>query len=472
MGAVGSHRWGRVVVIGNSIAGLLAARALADHAERVTLIDRDRIPDEAKPRAGVPHGRHIHVVLTAGQRSMEALLPGVLEELASLDVPAVGMPRDIIQRNRGQWVRRWAESLTFLTGTRALVEHVVRRRVLAHENIDSVDSLEVVGLDGDRGRVRGVRLRPRGAAPAEQTMTADLVVDASGRGSRTVHWLASIGTRPPAEERIETGLAYATRRYRATIDPAVAEYLGIYLLPRPGAGSGAVVMPVEEPGTYLVTLTGLPGDEPPTEPDAFEEFTARLEHPIVHEWLATAEADGPPLGYRSTANIRRRYDRLNGPEGLLVVGDAATSFNPVYGQGISVAALGALALRRALATGRPTIRRLQRLVIDAGDQAWRISTGVDKNLPTATGNAVRSGPTDRAATWYLGRVQDHAASDMVVGNAFRDVVHLVAPVSSLLSARVARTVLFGRPRPGPAQPPLHPERTPADSARASGARSN
>lgn len=455
MGGEGK-RWGRVLVIGNSIAGLLAARVLADHADTVTIIDRDRIPDGPVHRAGVPHSRHIHVVLAAGQRAMESLLPGVLDELSSLGVPAVGMPRDIVQRNRGRWVRRWPPSLAFLTGTRPLVEHVVRQRVLADARIEAFDSIEAVGLAGDRRQVGGVRLRPRGGG-GEETWAADLVVDASGRGSRTAAWLTAIGARPPAEERIETGLAYATRRYRASLDPAAAEYLGIYLLPRPGAGRGAVVMPIEEPGRYLVTLTGLPGEEPPTDPDAFEDFTASLEHPIVHEWLQAAEAEGPPLGYRSTANIRRRYDRGSGPEGLLVVGDAATCFNPVYGQGISVAAAGAQALHRALAGGQPPTRRLQGLVIAAGAQAWQISTGVDKMLPTATGNAVRSGLLDRAAAWYLGRVQDHAASDMLVGNAFRDVVHLVAPVASLFDRRVARTVLLGRAGPGPATVPLHPE---------------
>ena len=454
------HRWDRIVIIGGSISGLLTARVLADHAERLTLIDRDHLPDEPRPRAGVPHGRHIHVVLAAGQQALAQLLPGVLEELASLGVPAVGLPRDIIQLNRGRWVRRWEDSRSFLTGTRALVEHVVRARVLADQRIEALDSLEAVGLVGDQGRVRGVRLRPRGTPHGEEVLTADLVVDASGRSSRTSQWLTSIGARPPAEERIETGLAYATRQYRASVDPAVAEYLGIYLLPRPGAGRGAVVMPIESHGVYLVTLTGLRGDEPPTDPEGFEEFTARLEHPIVHEWLGAAQADGPPLGYRRAANIRRRYDRLPAPEGLLVVGDAATSINPVYGQGISVAALGAQALARALAGGRPTARRLQRLVIEAGEQAWQISTGVDKNLPTATGNAVRSGALDRVAGWYLGRVQDHAATDMVVGNAFRDVVHLVAPVSSLLAPRVARIVLFRQPAPGPADPPLRPEPPP------------
>jgi 2-polyprenyl-6-methoxyphenol hydroxylase-like FAD-dependent oxidoreductase len=452
----GTHRWGRVVVIGNSIAGLLAARALAEHAERVTVIDRDHIPDEPQPRAGVPHGRHIHVVLAAGQRAMEALLPGVLAEMAALGVPSVGLPRDIIQRNRGQWVRRWPDSRTFLTGTRALVEHVVRRRVRADVGIEELDSIEVVGLAGDRDRVQGVHLRPRGAAEV-QTIEADLVVDASGRGSRMGQWLVSMGAQPPAEERIETGTAYATRRYRATLDPAIAEYRAIYLLPNPGSGRSAVVMPIEEENTFLVTLTGLAGDEPPTDPDGFEAYATRLEHPIVHEWLTAAQPQTPPFGYRGTANIRRRYDRVRGPEGLLVVGDAATSFNPVYGQGISVAALGAHTLARALAGGTPPTRRLQRLVIEAGAQAWRICTGVDKNLPTATGNAVGSSPLDRGASWYLGRVQDHAASDMLVGNAFRDVIHLVAPLRSLFAFRVARTVLFGRPVPGPAEPPRYPE---------------
>jgi 2-polyprenyl-6-methoxyphenol hydroxylase-like FAD-dependent oxidoreductase len=451
------HRWSRVVIVGNSIAGLLTAHVLTDHAEQVTIIDRDRIPDGPQPRAGVPQGRHIHAVLAGGQRSLEALLPGVLSELASQGVPTVGLPRDVIQLLRGRWVRRWPDSRTFLTGTRALVEHVIRARVLDDHRIDVIDSIDAIGLIGDRRRVGGVRVRRRGAGDSEQTLAADLVVDASGRGSRTGRWLAAIGARPPAEQRIETGLAYATRLYRTGVNPTTTDYRAIYLLPRPGSGRSAVIMPIETEGMYLVTLTGLTGDEPPTDPQGFEAFAARMEHPLARDWISAAQPQGPPFGYRGTANIRRRYDRQPGPEGLLVVGDAVTSFNPVYGQGISVVALGIHRLAQALAAGTFSTAQLQRVVVRAGDQAWRICTGVDRALPTARGNAVRSGPLDHVARWYLGRVQEHAASDMVVGNAFRDVIHLVAPVRALFSARVARTVLFHRPAPVPADPPWHPE---------------
>jgi flavin-dependent dehydrogenase len=213
-------------------------------------------------------------------------------------------------------------------------------------------------------------------------------------------------------------------------------------------------MPIEEPGHYLVTLTGLVGDEPPTDPDGFEAFAVRMEHPLVAEWLAAARAQGPPFGYRGTANIRRRYDRLGGPEGLLVVGDATTAFNPLYGQGISVAALGAQALRRAMTDGHRSQRRLQTVVFRAGTQAWNISSAVDRSMPGATGNAARSTVLDQVAGWYLGRVQDHAAGNSRVAATFRDVLHLDAPVTSLFAWWIARTVLFGRLRPALATPPL------------------
>ncbi len=453
--APASLEFGRVVVIGNSFAGLLTAKVLSAYAESVTIVDRDRIPDGPVHRAGAPQGRQIHVVLASGQRTLEAMLPGVLDELAALGVPAVELPTDVIQMNKGRWTRRRPGGLPFLTGTRPLVEHVVRRRVLADERIDVVEATEAVGLDGDARRVHGVLVRPRGSAAAEPSvLPADLVVDASGRGSRTPHWLRSIGARSPAEERVETGVAYATRVYRARLDPAVADYRGIYLLPHPSVARGAVVMPIEEPDHYLVTLTGPAGDEPPTDPAGFEAFAARLEHPIVSEWLAAAQAQGPAMGFRSTATVRRRYDRLDGPEGLLVVGDASASFNPVYGQGVSVAALGADAVRRTLAKGRRSTRDLQKAVVDAGEQAWAVSSGVDKTLPGATSVGIRTTPADRVAGWYLNRVEAHSLSNPVVGDAFLEVIHLVAPATSLFAWPVLRSVLFGRLPPPLAGPTL------------------
>ncbi len=447
---------GRVVVIGNSFAGLLTARALADHATHVTIVDRDRIPDEPVARAGVPQARHIHVLLAGGQRALESLLPGVLDELSTHAVPAIDHPRDIVQFNRGQWVPRWHGGVTMLTGTRPLVEHVVRQRVLTHPRIDTLDAIEVVALLGTPQRISGVALRGRDARDgrAPGALPADLVVDASGRGSRTPRWLADLGAQPPAEERIDTGLAYATRAYQAGPAPT-GDYRAIYLVPTPQTPRSAVVMPTEQPGHYLVTMTGLAGDEPPTDPDGFSRFARRMAQPLVSDWLATAQPLGPPMGHRGTANVRRRYDTLQGPAGLLVVGDAATAFNPIYGQGMSVAAMGARALARALAAGQPSLRRLRRVVRDAGEVAWTISSGADKQMPGVASTAGRPGPVDRLADWYLGRVQDQSSGHPVVAFAFRDVIHLTAPVSVLFSWRVARTVLFGRRLPPPAQPPLY-----------------
>ncbi len=459
---------GHVVVVGNSFAGLLTGLVLADHADRVTIVDRDRIPDGPAPRAGAPQGRHIHVLLAAGQQAMEAMLPGLLDELAGLGVPSVALPRDVLQINKGRWVRRWQESIPFLTGSRALLEHVVRRRVLTHPHIATIDGIDVVGLSGDSGRVDGIVVREKGEASQTTTITADLVVDASGRGSRTPQWLVDLGATAPAEERIETGLAYATRPYRATTDPSVADYKGIYLVPHPRMPRGGVVMPIEDeagaadPRTrrYLVTLSGLAGDEPPTDPEAFEAFAGRLEHPVLSEWIAAAQADGPPMGFRNTANIRRRYDLLDGPDGLLVVGDAVCAFNPIYGQGMSVAALGARAIKETLTSGATTVRALQRAVAGAAEQAWAISAGADKAMPGARGNGVTAGGfADKLGGWYLGRVEAHSASNVVVGLAFGNVIHLTAPVTSLFAWPVMKTVLFGRVAPGLATPPMLAEPT-------------
>ncbi|WP_175408794.1 NAD(P)/FAD-dependent oxidoreductase [Streptomyces sp. TRM64462] len=447
------------VVIGGSVAGLLAARALAEHAERVTVVERDRFPQEAEPRAGVPQGRHLHVLLEAGQRAMDRLLPGVVDELRAAGAPRVGVPRDMVQLQAGRWFRRTDPTFHFFCGSRPQLEQVVRRRVLADPRVEALEGTEVVGLAGDVARVRGVLVRERGAAHRDaepRLLAADLVVDASGRGTRAPKWLAAIGAEAPREETLDTGLAYATRVYRNERHADDTDALGLFLVPNPRQTYGAVVLPVED-GRFLVTLSGLRGAEPPTDDKGFEAYTERFPDPLVRDWLAKAEPDSPVYGFRATANVRRRYD-LTGrsPAGFLATGDALCTFNPIYGQGMTVAALAAEALRDALADPRrtPTTRRVQRALFRASRQAWDISAGSDKKMPGALGDAARVTPAERPANWYLARVQVRAAGDPVVGTAFRGVLSLVKPVESLFAPRVARRVLFGPVRPTPDRPPL------------------
>ncbi|MFJ4471769.1 FAD-dependent oxidoreductase [Streptomyces sp. NPDC089424] len=447
--------------MGGSIAGLLAAHVLAGHADRVTVVERDRFPDGTKERPGVPQGRHPHVLLEGGQVALESLLPGFLAELRAAGAPRVGMPSDLVLWQDGRWFRRSPATTHIYTGSRGQLEELVRGRVLANPVIDVVAGAEAVGLLGDASRVGGVLLRDRsGDARAEpRPLKADLVVDASGSGTKAPRWLAAIGAEAPHEETIDTGLAYASRVYRGRSGVLDGETLGYYVYPAPDQVHAGGALPLED-GSHLVIVSGLRGDEPPTGEHEFVMYTKRLPHPLLHRWLDDAEPLSPAFGYRRTANVRRRYD-LPGrrPAGFLATGDALCTFNPIYGQGMAVAAMGAVALRDALADPRrtPTTRRVHRALLSASRQAWDISAGADRAMPGAVGNAVAGGPADRVAGWYLGRVQERAPGDPSVGRAFRSVLTLSAPVTALFAPPVARAVLFGPPAPSPAEPPAAPE---------------
>ncbi|WP_435876909.1 FAD-dependent oxidoreductase [Streptomyces acidicola] len=446
------------VVVGGSIAGLLAAHVLTEHADRVTVVERDRYPEGIGPRPGAPQSRHPHALIEGGQRALDALLPGFTDELRAAGAPRVGIPADMVQWQVGRWFRRGPASTYVFTGSRLQIEELVRRRVLANPAVTTLESTDVVGLLGDASRVRGVLVRERGdgARKEERPLEADLVVDASGHGTKAPQWLTTIGAEAPREETIDTGLAYSSRVFSDTNGTLGTDTHAFWVVPNPAQVYGAVVLPLED-GNHLAVLSGLRGDEPPTDDDEYVAYTKRLPHPFVYHWMREAEPQSPAFGFRKTANVRRRYD-LPGrrPAGFLATGDALCTFNPIYGQGMSVAAMSAVALRDALADMRrtPTTRRVQRALLAASRQAWDISAGSDKKMPGATGNALASRAVDRPVDWYLSRIQERIPGDPEVGEVFRRVLALSAPVSALFAPKVARAVLFGSPAPTPAEPPM------------------
>jgi 2-polyprenyl-6-methoxyphenol hydroxylase-like FAD-dependent oxidoreductase len=402
-------------------------------------------------------------LLEGGQQALDALLPGFMDELRAAGAPRVGMPSDMVQWQDGRWFRRLPATTHLSTGSRAQLEQLVRRRVLANPVITVVEATNVVGLSGDASRVRGVLLRERGEGTGqeERSLEADLVVDASGRGTKAAQWLSAVGAEAVYEESIDTGLAYASRVYRDTTGTVGTESLGYYVVPNPSQVYGGVVLPLED-GRYLATFSGLRGDEPPTDEEEFVAYAKRLPHPFVHRWLRTAEPQSPVFGFRQTANVRRRYDRPGRrPAGFLAIGDALCTFNPVYGQGMAVAAMSAVALRDALSDPRrtPTTRRVQQALLGASRQAWDVSAGADRAMPGAMGNAVATRAVERPVGWYLRRVQERSPGDPVVGRAFRSVLALTAPVTALFAPKVARAVLFGPVPATPVEPPMTREET-------------
>lgn len=447
------------VVIGGSMAGLLAARVLSDRFERVTVIERDRFPEGFENRKGVPQGRHAHALLPRGQMILERLFPGLSEELASRGATVVDGPAESRWYQPGGYRVRFATGRKGLFMSRPFLEGHVRRRVLALPNVAVLEEHAVSGLISGE-RVSGVVVKRRGADASERRLDADLVVDASGRGSRAAAWLEEMGYERPEEERIEIGLGYTTRLYRRRPEDLPGAKF-VIVQPTPGRERRMGAMFPLEGERWMVTLGGWLGERAPTDEAGFIEFARSLPAPDIHEVIKDAEPLEEAVKHNFPANLRRRYERLQkAPEGYLVTGDALCSFNPVYGQGMSVAALEAETLEECLGESLGNLpRRFYRSVSKVVDAPWKLAAGADFAHPGVAGNRTRlTGLTN----WYLVHAQRAATRDVGVCRALVFVTVLLAPPESLFAPkmvlRVLRHSLFpGKPAMIPAPEAPSPE---------------
>ncbi|HET9005711.1 MAG TPA: FAD-binding monooxygenase [Actinomycetes bacterium] len=427
-------------MLGASMAGLLAARVLADAYAQVTIVDRDQLPQAGSHRRGVPQGRHLHALLARGQQALEELFPGLTTELVAHSVPT----GDVLGNGRwylnGHQLRQTHTGLVALCASRPFLESHVRGRVRALPNVRFLDACDILGLatTPDGGRVNGTRVIHRGDGGVEEELRADLVVDATGRGSRTPLWLEALGYPRPPTEQVRIGLGYATRTYRLQPD-ALGGDLGVLHAPTPEHPRGGGLL-LREGGRWIVTLAGMLGDYPPTDPDGFLAFARSLRFPDIYQVIRDGEPLDDPVGFRFPASVRHRYERLpRFPDGLLVMGDAVCSFNPIYGQGMSVAAVQALVVRRHLARGvEPQPRRVFRGLARVVEVPWGIAARGDLVFPGVQG---RRTAKVRLVDADLGRLQAAAAHDAHLASAFVRVAGLVAPPRSLLRPGVAVRVL-------------------------------
>ncbi len=353
-----SKAFGHAVVIGAGVGGLLAGRVLADRFERVTLVERDPLSsnssDDSIFRKGVPQGRHLHSLATRGGEILERYFPDLDAELAAAGCPVLDQAQDAITDTPAGRLPRFRSGVTMRAASRSLLEECIRRRLRERAEVHFLTGREVTGLvPGANGSVTGVRVRGRAAnhhdefVGAGETLDADLVVDASGQGSRVPRWLIELGYKAPEEEVVDARLGYATRWFRVPEDFS-DDWEGLAVLPGwPDNPRGGTLRRVEG-GVWTTVLIGLGGDHPPTDGERFLEFARTLPSPIIYEAIKSAEPVSPIYGYRRTANRRRFYERSRLPEGLLILGDAACSLNPSYGSGMTAAALSAGALDECL----------------------------------------------------------------------------------------------------------------------------
>jgi 2-polyprenyl-6-methoxyphenol hydroxylase-like FAD-dependent oxidoreductase len=434
---------GRVLVVGASMAGLFAAAGVAPLARSVLVLDRDVLPSRPAPRKGVPQGRHIHALLGAGRHALDSLLPGCADGLiaaGALEGDVGRVSRWILGGNRFLSVDA---DVPAIACTRPLLEHHLRAAVSALPNVEIVDTTQVVDyVLGDRNQVTGaVVIAKDDGAP--RTLSADLVVDATGRASATPRWLADHGFGEPETEELEVNLGYVTRFFVPATKAGVPH--AIIVGPTPGIVRNGVAEVVEG-GRMQVTLADY-GGRPPDDLGRFLGFGASLARPDIMQVLASATPLGDATSYAFASNRRVRFERVRRfPEGLLVLGDAVCSLNPVYAQGMSVAAREALLLRDCLTHGVDGLtRRYFGRVAKVVDGPWLIATGADRYLGCGAGEPPRS---VRFANGWIARVQKAASVDPQVAAASLRVMNLVAAPSSLFSPRMLWRVLRANRRAG------------------------
>ncbi|MGW3627613.1 FAD-dependent monooxygenase [Streptomyces sp. NPDC000880] len=452
------HRPRTAVVLGGGLAGILAASALSNYAH-VTVVERDTLPRAATPRKGSPQARHAHLLWSGGAEAIEALVPGTLQRLLDRGAHRVPLPTGMVAYSPRGWFRRWDESHYMMLASRDLLDWTVRERVLASEQVTVVERAEVLGLEGTAGTVTGVRIR-RGDG-TETVLTADLVIDTTGRASRAPEWLAHLGYAPPKEEEVNSRLVYASRVYRAP-EKARAGFPVVNVQAdsrSSGPGQAGTVLPIED-GRWLVTLSGTRGGEPTKDPEAFEPFARRLRHPIVADLIANAEPLTEVSVTRNTGNCRRFYEKLTAwPEGFVVIGDAVAAYNPIYGHGMSVAAQSVAAIletvsRQGWAT--PGLaRRIQKAVARPVSAAWNLAIGQDIHYPGATENGPDLLAKGMAA--FVDRLILTSTGNGRVARRVTDVMTLQRGSHVLVTPSILLAAVLGPLRPQLQGPPLTTE---------------
>lgn len=443
------------VVIGGSLSGLLAAAVLAEHAT-VTVIDADLLPEGPAPRRGLPQGRHTHLLWSGGARAMERILPGITGELTGAGALRRSLPTDLVTKTAQGWIPRCGEKQFNISCSRDLLDSVLRARVTGLAGVSTLQQSRVRGLEGTAARVTGVRVDTSGEE--NRLVAADLVVDASGRGSRATTWLRKLGVGGIRQAEVDSGLVYATRIFEA---PAGAHEAGFPIInvqsdPRvPVPGRTATIVPIEN-GQWQATLSGTRGGQPTGDPDRFIPFAKGMRDPIVGELLEGRKPLTDVAVTPGTANRRVYFEKAALPEGFFAVGDSVATFNPLYGQGMSVAAQGLLAVRdllRKKGLDRPgTGREAQRAIAPQVSTAWELATSQDILYPGATGMEPKAGTGLLNA--YVNRLMTGATTDEALTAALFKVITMSGPPTDWLRPSVLWHVLRASDRGAFQGPPL------------------
>lgn len=426
------------VVIGASMAGLMAARALSNHFAKVIVLERDALMDESNPRKGVPQANHVHVLLTAGQETLEHYYPGITDEMVRDGVDRVAWSEEIRWHQSGCWKTRQPCGLSYYPQARTALEGRVRSwlRKCPGVEIRSECSVQSLIYDSTRETITGVRVTQAGQ---QSDIQADLVVDAAGRGSRMLKWLEELGYAAPPKESMPIDLVYVSRVYQKTAE--MRNWKGLACHPTASRPLGAILLPLDSE-RWILTIFGYLGEHPTANPDEMLRFLKDLPVPDLYNAVSNATPLSEPIKYEYPQQVRQRYDQIGRfPSGLLVIGDAMCSLDPVFGQGMTIASKESRALDRAL-TANTDAQSLRKSFFNACQQIietpWLVTKSEALRFKKMPGE--RS-PFIRILQWYTGHVFALSAESPLAYRAFLDVMHLTHGPEALFRLPVLGGVL-------------------------------
>jgi 2-polyprenyl-6-methoxyphenol hydroxylase-like FAD-dependent oxidoreductase len=451
------------IVLGGGWAGMLAAQALSRHFDTVVVLDRDVLPDGPRQRRGQPQARHGHILLSGGARIVDRLVPGTIDRLLAAGAHRVMLHRDLLTLGQHGWQHRFPSNQYAIMCGRPLMDWTVRERVLAAGRVELRQRTEALGLIGDRDRVTGVQVRDL-AAGDTSSLAADLVVDATGRGSRLRNWFAALGLPEMEQDVVDAGMAYCSRIHQAP-PGATTVFPPVNIGGKTGPsepGRYGVIHPQED-GTWMVTLSGTRGATMPSDDEEFLAYARSLNDPLLADLITPAEALTPLFVSHFGANRRFFPERLPAwPDGLVVLGDALASFNPIYGHGMSAAARCVDALEERLRTtdfGPGEAAVTQQVVSAAVDDPWIMATSRDIEfvdcLIRTTDARLIGGAEDRRRFGDL--IDAKAVRAASVSAKMADVVSLSASPSDLATSGFLALLSQDPMLPELTEPPLHAE---------------
>jgi 2-polyprenyl-6-methoxyphenol hydroxylase-like FAD-dependent oxidoreductase len=428
------------VVIGGSIAGLISARVLADYFERVTILERDHIELRPAVHKSTPQGNHLHAVQIGGLQVLSELYPGFGEKLHAMgavslrltrDVP-IYLPDGVAFSLTGAVKEPHDLGLQIYSQSRGLLEYCLRQCTLAVPNISAECDAPVVRLIETKGSVEGVFYTSHGET---RSIRCDLVLDCGGRGSRVPRWLVEMGFSAPEETIIGVDFAYSSTKFHVPSDDGPLDRCAAFGGPPPQFTRGAALAQIEN-DTWLVSLGGRFGDYPPRDEAGFMAFAEGLPTPRLYELIKRAERVDEISHFRFPTSVLRHYERLSSfPEHFLVLGDAISSFNPVYGQGMSSAALQARALAGILEERTNSSQGLERIAsaffakaAEVINTPWTLAANFDFAYPQTTG--ARPSMPSEILRYFL-TLDALTAEDIEVHRTMVEVLGLARPLSAL-----------------------------------------